>query len=85
VFSPFHGLTDSISATLRSADFPHLVLDGRQSPEQRAKSAASFSLSHRMGEGQGEGPAPVLLAGQRSMAFGFNFPHCHRVVMSAKD
>ncbi|HXJ57499.1 MAG TPA: DEAD/DEAH box helicase, partial [Verrucomicrobiae bacterium] len=71
VFSAFHAATDMIAAQLPGAR----TLDGRNTPKERARVAAEFAA----------GKFQILLAGDNSMGFGFNFAHCSHVVCTSPE
>jgi SNF2 family DNA or RNA helicase len=71
LFSPFTAPLDLLQDRLTQLGIRSLVCDGRMSPNNRAEAAALFQA----------GQVPVLLCSQDSMAEGYSFPDCSRILV----
>jgi SNF2 family DNA or RNA helicase len=71
VASDFRDANDIVSAGLTMAGVPHVLMDGRSSPQKRAKMAGNFKAQD----------VPVALLGMRSAAEGHSYPRCNNAVI----
>jgi len=87
IFSPFHDPLDVLSGYLAEAGIPHDVMDGRISPQKRARLAMNFKLGLSVGRDSVEPlPAnPVLLAGLKACAEGYSWHLCNNVILYTFD
>jgi SNF2 family DNA or RNA helicase len=71
VASDFRAPNDSLAERLRDARIPHVVMDGRTPPAERAEMAERFKT----------GEIPIALIGLKSGAEGMSYPRCNNVIL----
>jgi len=71
VASDFRGPNDALSERLADASIPHVLMDGRKKPGERAEMADLFKA----------GVIPAALIGLKSGAEGMSYPRCNNVIL----